>query len=127
MVARRGRSKHGGGVLILIREHILFEETDTTDFSVAEKVELVAITINSLLFVCCYRQPSSADVTLITKLDHHVDRYPSTSPETLMFINLLGYNPSTHRVLVQQHWTFVNLEVYINWSTFQLDSMQFWI
>ena len=41
-----------------------------------------------------------------------------------MFMNLLGYNPATHRVLVQQHWTFVNLEAYINWSTFQLDLMQ---
>ena len=80
VAARRDRSKHGGGVLILIQEHILFEEIDTTDFSVAEKAELVAITFNSLLFVCCYRQPSSADVTLITKLDRLLDRYPSISP-----------------------------------------------
>ena len=80
VAARQYRSKHGSGILILIQEHVLFEEIDTTDFSIAEKAELVAITINSLLFVCCYRKPSSADVTLITKLDRLLDRYPSTSP-----------------------------------------------
>jgi len=80
VAARWDRSKHGGSVLILIQEHILFEEIYTTDFSIAEKAELIAITIDSLLFACCYRQPSSADVTLITKLDCLLDRYPSTSP-----------------------------------------------
>ena len=85
VMARRDKSKHGYGILILIQEHnILFEEISTTDFSIAEKGELVAITINSLLFVCCYRQPSFADVTLITKLDRLLDRYPSTSPITYL-------------------------------------------
>ena len=71
VAARRDRSKHGGGILILIQEHILFEEIDTAAFSTAESAT------HSLLFVCCYRQPSSADMTLITNLDHLLDTYPS--------------------------------------------------
>ena len=80
VAARRDRSKHGGGVLILTREHILFQEINTTAFSIAERVELVAIISHSFLFVCCYRQPSSVDVTLLTNLDHLLDTYPAVSP-----------------------------------------------
>ena len=80
VAARRDRSKHGGGVLILIREYILFEEIDTATFSIAERAELVAIISHSLLFVCCYCQPSSMDVTLLTNLDHLLDTYPAVSP-----------------------------------------------
>ena len=80
MATRRDRSKHGDGVLILIQEHILFEEVDTTEISIAEKAELVAIISHSLLIVCCYRQPSSVDVTVLTNLDHLLDKYPSLSP-----------------------------------------------
>ena len=130
MAARRDRSKHGGGELILIQEHILFEEIYTTDFSIAEKAELIAITIDSLLFACCYRQPSSADVTLITKLDCLLDRYPSTSPIICGDFNVYEstWLQSSHTSSAgQQHWTFVNLEAYINGSTFQLDLMQFWM
>ena len=48
--------------------------------SIAERAELVAIISHSLLFVCCYRQPSSMDVTLLTNLDHLLDTYPTVSP-----------------------------------------------
>ena len=81
VASRRDRSKYGGGVLILIREHILFKEIDTTAILIAEKAELVAIISHSLLFVCCYRQPSFVDVTLLTNLDHLLDKYPSMLPD----------------------------------------------
>ena len=48
--------------------------------SVAEKAELVAIRVHFFLIVCCYRQPSSIDVTLLTNLDHLLDKYPLLSP-----------------------------------------------
>ena len=51
VAARRDRSKHGGCVLILIREHILFEEIDTAAISIAERAKLVAIISHSLLLL----------------------------------------------------------------------------
>ena len=80
VAARRDRSKHGGGVLILLREVILFEEIDTAVFSIVEKAELVAVCVQSFIIICCYHQPSSVDVTLLNNLDHVLDKYPSLSP-----------------------------------------------
>ena len=62
-----------------IQSHILFEEVDTAEILVAEKAELVAIISHSFLFVCCYHQPSSVDVTLLTNLYHLLDKYPLMS------------------------------------------------
>ena len=69
VAARRDRSLHGGVVLILAQEAILFEEIDTSTIAVLETVELVAISCYDTLFVCCYRQPSPSDTTLLTCLD----------------------------------------------------------
>lgn len=49
--SRRDGSKYGSGVLILLKEHILFKEIDTTMISTAEKAELVAIPIHSFEFI----------------------------------------------------------------------------
>ena len=46
VAARRNRSKHGGGVPIIMQESILFKEIDTTAIAIAE---LVAIIIAALI------------------------------------------------------------------------------
>ena len=124
VAARQDRSKHGGDVLIISHEVILLEEINTTVFSIVEKAELVAIHVQSFTIVCCYRQPSSVDVTLLYNLDHLLDKHSSLSLGILMSTNP---PPAILQVLVQQHWTFVNPEVYINWLIFQLVLMPFWI
>ena len=80
VVARRDRSKYGGGVLILLQEHILFKEINTTMISVTGKAELVAVRVHCFLIACSYRQPSSTDVTLLINLDRLLDKYPLLSP-----------------------------------------------
>ena len=60
-------------VLIIIRERILFEEINTMIISIIERAELVTIVGYFFLFVRCYCQPSSVDVTLLTGLDHLLD------------------------------------------------------
>ena len=74
------------------------EEIDANDFSTTERAELVAITINSLLFDCCYHQPSSTDVTLITNSDRLLDGYPSTLP-----IICGDFNVQIYLVTIQPH------------------------
>ena len=94
VTTRRDRSKHGGGILILIQEHILFEEVDTAAISVAEKAELVTIISHSFLF----GQPSSVDVTLLTNLDHLwiniLLQCHRLFVEISTSMNLPGYNPA---------------------------------
>ena len=53
--------------------------SNTTVFSIVEKAELVAIRGQSFKIVCCYRQPSSVDVTLLYNLDHLLDKHPLLS------------------------------------------------
>ena len=57
---------------------------------VAGKAELVAIISYSLLFVCCYHQPSVVDVTLLTNLDQLLDKYPSVSLVICGDVNIHG-------------------------------------
>ena len=80
VAARRDRTKHGGGVLILVQETVLFEEIDTSIIAIPEKAELVAVSCYDTLFICCYRQPSSTDTTLLTCLDNLLDKYGSMPP-----------------------------------------------
>ena len=80
VVARRDRSKHGGGVIILVREAVLFDEVDTTTISSPGVSEIVAINHCGFLIVCCYRQPSTNDLTLFQQLDQLLDSNVSGSP-----------------------------------------------
>ena len=123
MAARRDRSKHDGGVLILIQEHILFEEIDTGTIWIAERAESVAIVSHSLLFVCCYR----LDVLTWITFWIHMLQCHRLFVEILMSMNLPGCISTTLQALAQQHWIFANPEVYINGSTFQFGLMPFWI
>ena len=54
---------------------------------IVERAELLTIVSYFFLFVCCYCQPSSVDVTLLTDLDHLLDTYPSVSPVICGYFN----------------------------------------
>ena len=74
------RSLHGGGVIIMIQENLLFDEIDTSLVSLPEVAEIIAIGHREFLIVCCYHQPSSSDLTLFRLLDHLLDTNFSLSP-----------------------------------------------
>ena len=80
IAARRDRTRHGGGVLILARDSCLFDEIDTTTVAVPCTAELVAIVYHELLIVCCYRQPSQSDISLILSLDTLLDNHQDLTP-----------------------------------------------
>ena len=80
VAACRDRSKHGSGIVIMVRETILFNEVDTMTVSLPEISEVVAISIFRLLIVCCYRQPSANDLTLFRQLNQLLDSNTSQSP-----------------------------------------------
>ena len=63
MGARLDQSQHGGGVIIMVLENILCDEIDKTTISLPEVSEVVAISYREFMIVCCYRQPSTSDVT----------------------------------------------------------------
>ena len=75
VAARRDRSRHGGGVLILAQEAILFEEIDASTIAVPETAELVAISCYDTLFLCCCCWPSPSDTTLLACLDTLLDKH----------------------------------------------------
>ena len=55
VASHRNRSQHGGGMIIVIQENILFDEIDATAVSLPEVSEIVAISHHEFLIVCCYR------------------------------------------------------------------------
>ena len=69
VAARHDQSQYGGGVIIMVRENILFDEIDTTAVSIPEVSEVVAIKYCEFLIVCCYRQPLKNNLTLFNQLD----------------------------------------------------------
>ena len=80
IAACRDRTKHGGGVLILARDSCLFDEIDTTAVAIPGTAELIAIAYCELLVVCCYRQPSQCDTSLISSLDTLLDSHQHPTP-----------------------------------------------
>ena len=80
IAARRDRTRHGGGVLILARDSCLFDEIDTTTVAIPCTAELVAIVYHELLIVCCYCQPSQSDTSLILSLDALLDNHQDLTP-----------------------------------------------
>jgi len=57
IAAYHDRSLHGGSVIIMVQESILFDEIDTSKVSMREVSEAFAIAYCEFLIVCCYRQP----------------------------------------------------------------------
>ena len=80
IAARHDQSLHGGGVIIMIQENLLFDEIDTSTVSLPEVAEIVAIGHHEFLIACCYRQPSSSDLTLFRLFDNLLDTNSSLSP-----------------------------------------------
>ena len=57
---RRDRTKHGGGVLIFLRDSLLFSAYDTSAYHIPETAEMVAVRIEELgvVIITVYAQPS---------------------------------------------------------------------
>jgi len=82
IAARGDRTKHGGGMIILIKDCLLFEEIDTLSLSVARVAELVTISCNGIIFICCYSGAAPSHLhlldTLQTRVEHMNDsKFPS--------------------------------------------------
>ena len=67
-------------MIILAQDCIVFDEIDTSSFSVAGVAEFVAISCNGIIFICCYRHPLATDTTLLTNLDSLLNQNTSLSP-----------------------------------------------
>ena len=80
VASRRDRSRHGGGVVIMVQENFLFDEIDTTAVSLPDVPKIVAISHREFLIVFCYRQPSISDLTLFCQLVKLLDSNTSLSP-----------------------------------------------
>ena len=115
-------------MLILAQETILFEEIDTSTIAMPEMAELAAIFCCDTLFVGCYRQPSSTEITLLTCLDTLLDKHSFMSPVICGDFNVHEFS-WLHLIHTSSAGTamldFVSHGTYISWLTFQLVVMLF--
>ena len=79
-------------------ETILFDKVNISVTSTPERINMVTISYYVALNVCCYRQPSPSDTTLLTCLDTLLDRYYvyilcRQLSMISMFMSLPGYFP----------------------------------
>ena len=68
---RRDRIKHGGGVLVFLRDSVLYSAYDTsTQYHIQETAEMVAVRIEELgvVIITVYAQPSEKNTDLIIAL-----------------------------------------------------------
>ena len=68
VVARKDRTRHGGGVLLLCKDYWLVDSIDCKDFYVAGSCEFIAVRFKSVVILCVYRQPGDSDITVIDSL-----------------------------------------------------------
>lgn len=80
VAARRDRTKYGGGTIVFTQDCMVFDEINTLSFCVARVTELVAISCNGIIFICCYRQPLATDTTLFKSLDSLLNQNTPLSP-----------------------------------------------
>ena len=64
----------------MARDSCLFDEIDTSAIATPSTAELVTIVSHGLLIVCCYRQPSQYDISLISSLDTLLDNHQHLIP-----------------------------------------------
>lgn len=116
VAARRDRSRHDSGVIIMVQEKILFDEIDTMAISLPEVSEIVAINYRELSIVCCYRQPSPSDLTLFCQLDKLLDSNTSLSPVICGDFNVheVSWLNSSHLQLALLLWTLASPGDYTN-------------
>ena len=68
VAARRDRSRHGGGVLLLCRDDLLVDSVDCEEYYVSVTSEIIGVCYQETIILCIYRQPSTTDITLIDSL-----------------------------------------------------------
>ena len=64
---RRDRTKHGGGVLVFLRDSLLYSSYDTSAYHIPETAEMVAVRIEELglVIITVYAQPSETNTDFI--------------------------------------------------------------
>ena len=68
MAARKHRTCHGGGVLLLCRDCLLVDAINCADFYVVGSCKFVAVCFRNIAILCIYGQPSDSDITVIDSL-----------------------------------------------------------
>ena len=68
VAARHDRTCHGGGVLLLCRDHLFVNTLDRRQYYVSGTSEIIGVLCQGTVIVCLYRQPSRSDLTLIDSL-----------------------------------------------------------
>ena len=68
IAACRNGLLHGGGVIIMVQEKILFDKIDALTVSLPEVSKTLTISHCESLIVCCYCQPSTSGLTLFRLL-----------------------------------------------------------
>ena len=90
IAARCDQSLHGGGIITMVQESILFDEIDTLMVSLPKVSEVVTIGHREFLIVCCNCQPSTSDLTLFRLLDKLLNADLSLSPMIYGYFNVHG-------------------------------------
>ena len=68
---RCDRTKHGGGVLVFLRDSLLYSDYDTSTYHIPETAEMVAVRIEELgvVIITVYAQPSEKNTDLFIALE----------------------------------------------------------
>ena len=75
-VAKRWRSAHGGGLLILAQDHLLCDPFGMDDYHVDESVELIAMQYGGVVYIAGYSNKSSVCVVMIDVLKQLKEDHP---------------------------------------------------
>ena len=77
MVARLDRTKHGGGLYIGAKSHLLVDKLDVTAYNTVKHAEIVGIRYDQVDYLLCYTHKSAT----ATKLLLAVQRYMLDNPD----------------------------------------------
>ena len=59
-IARLDRTKHGGGLFIGARQHLLVDSVDLKMYNQVEKAEMIGVEMDEELYILCYSPPGYA-------------------------------------------------------------------
>ena len=68
VAAHQDRTQHGGGILLLCRDHLLVSTVSCERYYVSGTSEIIGVLFQGAMIICVYRQPSMSDPTLIDSL-----------------------------------------------------------
>jgi len=72
VVCRKDRSKHGGGLLLGAKKHLLCDPVDMTKYNVPNIAEMECFILDNVYYICCYTPNSSNTHILIDKLTQFI-------------------------------------------------------